>query len=398
MSINALKEDLVRQYHISPSEAEKMIKQAAARASVKHAVASAGKPVVVAKDLDYVENPGAWREEVQKRMQAIEIMEDGVSALDKLSKVIKRVIQSEEKMIANKTAKVNNKVDNWWDFQESGWAMGGRELFAQSLCDILHSLDEGKLAVTIVDRIGFKRTIPISDDVAPLVPMDIQPDAEERPQPSPSAHAEEEDEEEEGKATAASVAASIIQGARSHVKAAGLPSSNMLKRFMADLNKLEWETSDDGNSAVYLPKSDLMTMFKKHSVTMMLPTAGNEKPLAPGVVLYNTGEGDKFQILVEARKRAKAAWTVDPKQEKSHRDKATKEIVALTTNKYFQSIPAKEIGEILTKHGFDEEAMFGIYTGRQGKIHEQVGPKTWISMTWYKMEESGKYEIVAYLS
>lgn len=38
----------------------------------------------------------------------------------------------------------------------------------------------------------------------------------------------------------------------------------------------------------------------------------------------------------------------------------------------------------------------GIYCG-DGRVHEQVGPHTYISLTYHRME-SGRYEIVAYLS
>jgi len=63
---------------------------------------------------------------------------------------------------------------------------------------------------------------------------------------------------------------------------------------------------------------------------------------------------------------------------------------------YHQFIPTTEIDAALTAAGFNamEDA---IYCGREGSVHEQVGDKTWISMTWYKME-SGMYEIVAYVS
>jgi hypothetical protein len=51
---------------------------------------------------------------------------------------------------------------------------------------------------------------------------------------------------------------------------------------------------------------------------------------------------------------------------------------------------------VLEEHGFNtlEPA---IYCGREGKVHEQVGKRTWITFTWYKMG-SGQYELVAYLS
>jgi hypothetical protein len=310
-----LKQDIINRFHVSPAEADRMIKKAAAHAAVRLAVTGATKHRAIAKDISYEDNPGAWREEVQKRMQAIEIMEDGVAAIDKLGKVLKRIIQAEEKMIASKTSKVNNKQDSWWDFQESGWAMGGREMFAQALSDILTSLDEGKLAASIVDHIGFKRSIPIPEnDVAPFVPDDPQDEEEEALEPSPSA------KQAGGSDPAEDIEASIIAGVR-------------------------------------------------------------PRKVQPG----------KARIT-------KAAATLDPKQEKSLRTKANAEITKLIKNKYFTGLPIKEVQEILSKYGFDASALDGIYTGRDGKDHEQVGPKTWISMSWHRMEESGRYEFIAYLS
>ena len=74
--------------------------------------------------------------------------------------------------------------------QHSGWAMGGRDMFAQKLCDIVRGLGEDRLATVIMDKIGFKRNIPIDeDDIPPLVPMDIQPGqqvpAYEQDEPAP---------------------------------------------------------------------------------------------------------------------------------------------------------------------------------------------------------------------
>ena len=69
---------------------------------------------------------------------------------------------------------------------------------------------------------------------------------------------------------------------------------------------------------------------------------------------------------------------------------------ALTFNCYHDGLPISTIDRILIQYGFDplEEA---IYCGRDGMVHEQVGARTWISLTWHKME-SGRYEVVAYLS
>lgn len=85
-------------------------------------------------------------------------------------------------------------------------------------------------------------------------------------------------------------------------------------------------------------------------------------------------------------------------EERRARIKANKEIERFLRNRLFDSIPLKDMMEILDRHGFDSEAMEGIYTGREGRSHDKVGPNTWLTMTWYKMEVTGRWEIVAYLS
>jgi hypothetical protein len=64
---------------------------------------------------------------------------------------------------------------------------------------------------------------------------------------------------------------------------------------------------------------------------------------------------------------------------------------------YHQWIPLATFDEILQKHGFDalESA---IYCGREGRAVCPVGHNTFLAFTWHKMEETGRYEIVAYVS
>ena len=64
--------------------------------------------------------------------------------------------------------------------------------------------------------------------------------------------------------------------------------------------------------------------------------------------------------------------------------------------RYHDGIPVQEIDGILCQHGFNATEP-AIYCGREGRAHEQVGEKTWLSLTWFKMP-SGRYEIVAYVS
>ena len=85
-----------------------------------------------------------------------------------------------------------------------------------------------------------------------------------------------------------------------------------------------------------------------------------------------------------------------------------RELNALTTGKYFDSIPSKPIQEILYRYNLGkdvetgEDVMSGIYTGAQGRMEvsiskNQHGKTNLIFvMTWYKLE-SGRYEIVPYV-
>ena len=77
------------------------------------------------------------------------------------------------------------------------------------------------------------------------------------------------------------------------------------------------------------------------------------------------------------------------------RKQANRKLAALPT--YHNSIPTADIDSILNECGFNglEE---GIYCGREGRINDQVGTRTWLSMSWHKMEETGRYEITAYVS
>jgi hypothetical protein len=219
-----LQEDIVRRFGVTHAVAEKMVKEAAAKAKLKSSVTTAvRRPVRAAEETNFEEDPAAWRSEVQRRMQAIEIMEEGTKELKDTMKLLKRVTEAEQKLIATKIGSVNKKDDDWWDMQHSGWAMGGREMFAQKLFNILKGLDEAKLAAYIMDKIGFQRSIPIDeDDIAPLIPMDIAPgDA------MPGAAVEED---EPVPADAEGVEAMLVRGA-ARVTAAPA-NKNKVKRYM----------------------------------------------------------------------------------------------------------------------------------------------------------------------
>jgi hypothetical protein len=75
--------------------------------------------------------------------------------------------------------------------------------------------------------------------------------------------------------------------------------------------------------------------------------------------------------------------------EKTNRNKAN-EALHLMSKTYHTGLPINQIDEILTASGFQATEP-AIYCGREGKSHEQVGGNTWLSLTWYKMELTGRY-------
>jgi hypothetical protein len=97
---------------------------------------------------------------------------------------------------------------------------------------------------------------------------------------------------------------------------------------------------------------------------------------------------------------AKKAWESrsggEPTTSKGSRSKANSGLATIS-RKYHNSIPVQEINHALTSAGL-QPMEGGIFTGKEGRSHEQVGPNTWLSLQWHKMEATGRWEINAYVS
>jgi len=87
--------------------------------------------------------------------------------------------------------------------------------------------------------------------------------------------------------------------------------------------------------------------------------------------------------------------------------KANEAIYGLIHNKYFQSVPLDGLFAIVEEAGlsFDPEEKESILTGRTGKATwDLFDPESgraanhMLVLTWHKMETTGRYEIVAYVS
>ena len=86
--------------------------------------------------------------------------------------------------------------------------------------------------------------------------------------------------------------------------------------------------------------------------------------------------------------------------------KANDQIYDLTHNKYFQSFPNDELFAIVKRAGFrfDPEEEEFILVGRDGKatwqLHDEAGREVnhMLVLQWHKMDKTGRYEVVAYVS
>lgn len=164
-----LRQKLVHEFGISPPEADRLIARAQAKVHIKAAVAAAQQGVRAAPDPDF-NDVNAWRSELRNRMVALEVLREGVTFVEKLLEQLKGVLEKERQLVDDKAKMVNDKGQDWWNFRESGWAAGGREMFAHLVHDILSNLDEAGLGSSVMKKLGFKRTVPMPDmqDMVPI--------------------------------------------------------------------------------------------------------------------------------------------------------------------------------------------------------------------------------------
>ena len=87
--------------------------------------------------------------------------------------------------------------------------------------------------------------------------------------------------------------------------------------------------------------------------------------------------------------------------------KANDQIYDLINNKYFQSIPNDRLFDIVKSAGFrfDPEEEEFILVGRDGKATWQLFDKEtgreanhMLALQWHKMDRTGRYEVIAYIS
>lgn len=73
--------------------------------------------------------------------------------------------------------------------------------------------------------------------------------------------------------------------------------------------------------------------------------------------------------------------------------------LAPITAKFQPQVPLGDITNILVGNGLDPKAVQnGFQHNEEGRLHVTVGQGIFLTMTWYKFESTGRYEIVAYVS
>jgi len=160
-----------------------------------------------------------------------------------------------------------------------------------------------------------------------------------------------------------------------------------------------------------IPHGDIAAILRKHGFdpeAVPKSYAGNEGRINEQVgddtwlvLTWYRMESGRFEVVTYLHGTKDEATTkvMGPVEtERARRGQASKDLVALTHNTYFSYIPLDKIEEILDRRGFDSSGLGSRpYHTPEGRDKIQVGHKTWLVLTWYKMP-SGKYEVVMYLS
>jgi len=55
------------------------------------------------------------------------------------------------------------------------------------------------------------------------------------------------------------------------------------------------------------------------------------------------------------------------------------------------------IDRILTKHGFATPSAEPIFSGLEGRLHQEVGEGKWLTVSWHRFD-TGRYEVTAYVN
>ena len=84
--------------------------------------------------------------------------------------------------------------------------------------------------------------------------------------------------------------------------------------------------------------------------------------------------------------------------ERKARNLLNKKLEQISSHYYANNIPWGAIMDAAISEGFDGAMITGIDDNRPGKVHVNIGGDTWLTVMWYIMPVSKKFEITAYAS
>lgn len=61
-------------------------------------------------------------------------------------------------------------------------------------------------------------------------------------------------------------------------------------------------------------------------------------------------------------------------------------------------LPIVAISNLVVKHGFNADALGGIYCGHEGRSNNPIGEGKWLTITWARAGDRNRFETIAYVS
>jgi hypothetical protein len=88
--------------------------------------------------------------------------------------------------------------------------------------------------------------------------------------------------------------------------------------------------------------------------------------------------------------------TLTPAETKNLTQKVNTELQPIN-KKIHAALPLRDLTTIFSDNDLDPDPIQQKLHDDEGRMHVQVGPEVWFTMTWYRFE-TGKFEVVAYVS
>jgi hypothetical protein len=136
------------------------------------------------------------------------------------------------------------------------------------------------------------------------------------------------------------------------------------------------------------------------------PTERASRALAQRSIPETVREAVRRDTVKKAERREQAAQRKALRPPPGAARKANDQIYDLINNKYFREVPLDQIFEIVERAGlhFDPEERASFLTGRDGQakweLFSAAGSPVnhMLVLNWHKLDTTGRYEIVAYVS